>query len=173
MSARYLRRVAVFPGSDKFKQRFRYRSARDNFGYQSLGMESLDPDRPPDLKETLTVRNPLARSGEHWPSAGLRDLLLDFYQRCLVVAYKLQADNAAVLGVPCDYFQSRVTGENVTLRLLHYPTHLAARESGQLGAAAHTDYGLLTFLFQDHLGGLAVLGCGKLDHLETSRAPYR
>ena len=108
---------SFFQCSDKFKQRFRYRSARDNFGYQSLGMESLDPDRPPDLKETLTVRNPLARSGEHWPSAGLRDLLLDFYQRCLVVAYKLQADAAAVLGVPRDYFQSRVTGENVTLRL--------------------------------------------------------
>ena len=73
---------SFFQCSDKFKQRFRYRSARDNFGYQSLGMESLDPDRPPDLKETLTVRNPLARSGEHWPSAGLRDLLLDFYKRC-------------------------------------------------------------------------------------------
>ena len=148
---------SFFQCSDKFKQRFRYRSARDNFGYQSLGMESLDPDRPPDLKETLTVRNPLARSGEHWPSAGLRDLLLDFYQRCLVVAYKLQADAAAVLGVPRDYFQSRVTGENVTLRLLHYPP-LAARESGQLGAGAHTDYGLLTFLFQDQVGGLEVLG---------------
>ncbi|GIR82693.1 MAG: hypothetical protein CM15mP84_04410 [Cellvibrionales bacterium] len=52
---------SFFQCSDKFKQRFRYRSARDNFGYQSLGMESLDPDRPPDLKETLTVRNPRAQ----------------------------------------------------------------------------------------------------------------
>ncbi len=148
---------SFFQCSDEFKQRFRYHSAADNFGYQSVGMESLNPDRPPDLKETFTVRNPLARRGEHWPSAGLRDLLLDFYQRCLVVAQKLQGDIATVLDVPRDYFHSRVSGENVTLRLLHYPP-LAARESGQLGAGAHTDYGLLTFLFQDQVGGLEVLG---------------
>ncbi len=146
-----------FECSNEFKQRFRYLSAADNFGYQSVGRESLDPDRPPDLKETFTVRNPLARLGEHWPSAGLRDLLLDFYHRCLVVAHKLQGDTATVLDVPRDYFHSRITGENVTLRLLHYPP-MSARESGQLGAGAHTDYGLLTFLFQDQVGGLEVLG---------------
>ena len=146
-----------FQCSDEFKQRFRYHSAADNFGYQSVGMESLDPHRPPDLKETLTVRNPLARRGENWPSAELRDLLLDFYQRCLVVAHKLQKDTATLLDVPHDYFHSRITGENVTLRLLHYPP-VAAWESGQLGAGAHTDYGLLTFLFQDQVGGLEVLG---------------
>ena len=146
-----------FQCSDEFKQRFRYHSAADNFGYQSVGMESLDPDRPPDLKETLTIRNPLARRGEQWPSVGLRDLLLDFYQHCLVVAHKLQADTARVLDIPSDFFHSRITGENVTLRLLHYPP-LAASEPGQLGAGAHTDYGLLTFLFQDQVGGLEVLG---------------
>ena len=148
---------SFFQCPDEFKQRFRYHSAADNFGYQSVGMESLDPDRPPDLKETLTIRNPTARRGEHWPSAGLRELVLDFYQRCLVVAHKLQGDAATLLDVPCDYFHSRITGENVTLRLLHYPP-LAFRESGQLGAGAHTDYGLLTLLFQDQVGGLEVLG---------------
>ena len=30
---------SFFQSSDKFKQRFRYHSARDNFGYQSVGME--------------------------------------------------------------------------------------------------------------------------------------
>ena len=148
---------SFFQCSDEFKQRFRYHGATDNFGYQSVGMESLDPDRPPDLKEALTVRNPSARRDADWPSAGLRDLILDFYQRCLVVAHKLQGDTATVLDLPRDYFHSRITGENVTLRLLHYPP-LAARESGQLGAGAHTDYGLQTLLFQDQVGGLEVLG---------------
>ena len=148
---------SFFQCSDEFKQRFRYQRAADNFGYQSVGMESLDPDRPPDLKEALTVRNPLAHRDEHWPSAGLRDLILDFYQRCLVVAHRLQGDTATLLNVPRDFFHSRITGENVTLRLLHYPP-LTTRESGQLGAGAHTDYGLLTLLFQDQVGGLEVLG---------------
>ena len=148
---------SFFQCSDEFKQRFHYHSAADNFGYQSVGMESLDPNRPPDLKETFTVRNPSARCDEHWPSVGLRDLLLDFYQRCLVVAHKLQGDTATLLDLPRDYFHSRITGQNVTLRLLHYPP-LVARESEQLGAGAHTDYGLLTFLFQDQVGGLEVAG---------------
>ena len=148
---------SFFQCSDAFKQRFRYHSAADNFGYQSVGMESLDPSRPSDLKEALTVRNPQAHRDKHWPSARLRDLILDFYQRCMVVAQKLQGDTATLLDVPRDYFHSRITGENVTLRLLHYPP-LAARESGQLGAGAHTDYGLLTLLFQDQVGGLEVLG---------------
>ena len=148
---------SFFQCSDEFKQRFRYQRAADNFGYQSVGMESLDPGRPPDLKEALTVRNPLAHRDEHWPSAGLRDLILDFYQRCLVVAHKLQGDTATLLNVPHDFFHSRITGENVTLRLLRYPP-LATGESGQLGAGAHTDYGLLTLLFQDQIGGLEVLG---------------
>ena len=148
---------SFFQCSDEFKQRFRYQRAADNFGYHSVGMESLDPDRPPDLKEALTIRNPLTHRDEHWPSAELRDLILDFYQRCLVVARKLQGDTATLLNVPRDFFHSRITGENITLRLLHYPP-LATRESGQLGAGAHTDYGLLTLLFQDQVGGLEVLG---------------
>ena len=91
---------SFFQCSGEFKQRFRYHGATDNFGYQSVGMESLDPDRPPDLKEALTVRNPSARRDADWPSAGLRDLILDFYQRCLVVAHKLQGDTATLLDLP-------------------------------------------------------------------------
>lgn len=140
---------------DSTKQQYGYRSATDNFGYQAVGMESLDPNMPADLKETFTVRNPPSRLESHWPSSAFRHQILSFYQACLTSAQLLQRDIAAILGLPEAFFSERITGENVTLRFLHYPC-LEAREDGQLGAGAHTDYGLLTFLFQDQVGGLEV-----------------
>jgi isopenicillin N synthase-like dioxygenase len=61
---------------------------------------------------------------------------------------------AASLELPEDFFVSRHGGENVTLRFLHYPSNLNARTKSQIGAGAHTDYGSITLLFQDDVGGL-------------------
>ena len=91
-SARYLRRVAVFSSVPTSSNSASVIVAPGITLVTSLWVWNHWTPTGHRILETLTVRNPLARSGEHWPSAGLRDLLLDFYQRCLVVAYKLQAD---------------------------------------------------------------------------------
>lgn len=153
----------VFTGSEMFfnsaeesKNKLAYGAASDNFGYQAVGYESLAPGLPPDLKETLTLRNLPAHVDAAWPSVEFRDLLLEFYDAVVSACFRLQRVIADILQLPADYFTSLHGGENITLRLLHYPS-LAPQSKGQLGAGPHTDYGMLTFLFQDDRGGLEVL----------------
>jgi isopenicillin N synthase-like dioxygenase len=65
---------------------------------------------------------------------------------------------AAGLNLPGEFFTGRHQGQNVTLRFLHYPAGLPATSTTQLGAGAHTDYGSITLLYQDDVGGLEVRG---------------
>ncbi len=148
-----------FAAPAEFKAKSRYLSAAENFGYQGLLEENLDPTQAADVKETFTMRNIAARPPalERWPSAEFRDLMQTFFTAALDAGYLLQRTIAKALDAPTDYFTKVHTGEAVSLRLLCYPPVNAANlQPGQLGAGAHTDYGFLTLLFQDDVGGLQV-----------------
>ncbi len=158
-----------FGQTPEFKQAFAYGSAAENFGYQGLGDEALDPTTGvPDLKETFTMRNVAHREvdGHRWPSADFRQTMVQFYGTCFDLASSLMRCIAVIGSLPEDYFVSAHTGENVTLRLLYYPGSdrgASSFESGhgrsatpEILAGAHTDYGMMTLLFQDNIGGLQV-----------------
>jgi isopenicillin N synthase-like dioxygenase len=151
---------AFFDGPGEVKRRSAYGSAQENFGYQGVMEENLDPDAPADLKQSFTMRNILAQppADHRWPSADFRVLMQRFYAQALAVAHDLQRTMAQTLGLEPDHFTQSHSGENVTLRLLHYPsTGLPDPEPEQMGAGAHTDYGFLTLLFQREVGGLQVI----------------
>jgi isopenicillin N synthase-like dioxygenase len=136
-----------------------YQSASENFGYQGLCEEHLDPTKPADLKETFTMRDVLNHSPDdsRWPSVEFKNLMHDFYQACINGANKVQRVLAQTLDVDSEFFVRHHSGENITLRLLYYPdTYADEIADAQMGAGAHTDYGLLTLLFQDEVGGLEV-----------------
>ena len=61
-----------------------------------------------------------------------------------------------VVELPTKYFRERHKGENVALRYLHYPISGKNLSANQLGAGAHTDFGTITLLFQDDVGGLQI-----------------
>lgn len=64
---------------------------------------------------------------------------------------------ALSLGLAGDYFAAGYTADpTVLFRIFHYPA--APPETHDWGVGAHTDYGLLTLLAQDEVGGLQVRG---------------
>ncbi len=159
---------AVFSAADAFfhasldeKARCAYRSAAENFGYQGMLEENLDPGAPADLKQTFTMRNIVNDPPpvERWPSAEFRDIMRGFFAHALDCAHAVQRRMADTLSLPSEFFTTVHSGENVTLRLLHYPAGAAPMtEAAQLGAGAHTDYGFITLLFQHGVAGLQVVG---------------
>ena len=144
-----------FASAPDLKNKLGYSGAKENFGYQGVCEEHLKPGAPPDLKEALTMRDIYSHRDADWPSNQFRDTVFEFYGQCFEGARKLGRVFARVLGVDNKFFLRAHSGSNVTLRMLHYPP-VVAETIGQLGAGEHTDYGMLTLLFQDMEGGLEV-----------------
>jgi isopenicillin N synthase-like dioxygenase len=140
------------------KQRYAYTDVAANFGYQGVEQERLNPASFPDLKESFTMRNALAvpQQAQRWPDDTFRRAALSLYESGLAAAFRVLEIMAASLQLPSQFFVERHSGENVTLRFLRYPANLLRRDAQQLGAGAHTDYGSITLLFQDDVGGLEV-----------------
>jgi isopenicillin N synthase-like dioxygenase len=146
-----------------FTSRFAYQDTHTaleaNFGFHRVQGERLDQSSPPDLKESFSMRNALAvTEAARWPSASFQDTALALYAAALEASYRIMRVMAAGLNLPREFFTQRHRGQNVTLRYLHYPAGLVQESAAQLGAGAHTDYGSITLLHQDNVGGLEVLG---------------
>lgn len=159
LEAVYEASAEFFAQPSAIKQQSGYTKASDNFGFLGINNESLDPATPPDKKETFTMRAPYRYGVEdpRWPSAEFRELMIGFYQHCMARAFHLLQAFCQALELPEDFFQRRISGENTSLRLLYYPGDTAGELlPQQLGAGAHTDYGVITLLFQDDAGGLEV-----------------
>jgi isopenicillin N synthase-like dioxygenase len=60
------------------------------------------------------------------------------------------------LGLPPTYFAAALAEPLTYSQLLYYPSIPAERSGNRLGAGAHVDWGMLTILLQDDVGGLDV-----------------
>ncbi len=140
----------------------------NNRGYVALDSENLDPDAPSDAKEAFNIgREPdpgepdatgeLPSTGVNfWPDIPrFRTVMNAYYQACRSLCEQLHEVFAADLGLAADYFAPYVDHPSATLRLLHYPANPRAVDE-RLGAGEHTDYGNVTILAQDDVGGLEV-----------------
>jgi isopenicillin N synthase-like dioxygenase len=150
-----------------FKNRFAYRhdDLQANFGFHGLQVERLDPSSAPDLKESFSMRNaPAVTALERWPDEEFRRIALAMYEASLSASYRILRIMAASLDLLAEFLTERHQGQNVTLRFLHYPAGLPTNSADQLGAGAHTDYGSITLLYQDEVGGLEVRGANAHWH---------
>jgi isopenicillin N synthase-like dioxygenase len=111
-----------------------------------LDLEPSDPD---------VVAGKPFRGVNLWPQDyGFRQTALGYFNALWRLGLDLHLAIAADLGLPPSFFADKFDRPMATLRLLHYPP----RDIGQRtpGAGEHTDYGSLTILLNDSVGGLEV-----------------
>jgi isopenicillin N synthase-like dioxygenase len=89
---------------------------------------------------------------------GFKEACLDFFWDCFRLELTILRALAMGLCIREDYFLDSHTVPDNQLRLLHYPpTSRASLESGEtVRIGAHADFGSITLLFQDDVGGLEV-----------------
>lgn len=138
-------------------------------GYFPIGGE-LTSNRP-DWKEglylgsELGLDHPRVQAGvilhgaNLWPAVqGLRETVLSYLDAMSGLGQALMSGIALGLGLPQHYFVEHGTADPLLLlRLFNYPSlPVPEGSAAQWGVGEHTDYGLLTMLWQDDVGGLQV-----------------
>ncbi|WP_445681665.1 isopenicillin N synthase family dioxygenase [Radicibacter daui] len=150
------------------KNEIAFHKSAHNRGYVAIGVEKLDPTKKTDLKEALNFGREVQpgdpefgqplRGPNQWP-ADMPDWCADirhFRSRVDDFAQRLARAFALSLELPEEWFADKIDRPIATLRFLHYPPQGGAIAEEQIGAGAHTDYGIFTVLFQDEVGGLQV-----------------
>ncbi|WP_395108562.1 isopenicillin N synthase family dioxygenase [Actinomadura sp. SCN-SB] len=108
------------------------------------------PDDDPRAGTPLHGRNLFPRQVPE-----LRDAVLEYLDRMARLGQTVLGGVALSLGLPEDYFAAGCTADpTVLFRVFHYPP--SEPGSQEWGVGEHTDYGLLTLLAQDEVGGLEV-----------------
>ena len=143
------------------------KSCVNHRGYGSIGEEQLDEVGHSDWKETfdmaldlptdhpLAIKYPTMYGPNQNPSdPQTLEVLHEYYVQAFAVAQKLLTAMAKALKLESDFF-TRCFKDHVTvLRMIHYPPRPSQDHDN--GAGAHTDYGCVTLLLQDQIGGLQV-----------------
>lgn len=104
---------------------------------------------------------------------GWRKFMEDFYDSCFKVELEILAALAHALGISDKDLQLLHNKAENEFRLLHYPAIPASElaDGTATRIAEHTDFGTITMLFQDSVGGLQVenqQSLGNFDGVECS-----
>eukprot|EP00128_Syssomonas_multiformis_P010538 Colp12_sorted_trinity150504_noHs@25974 len=146
---------------------------KTNRGYTGLLEECVDPTTGGDLKESLDfgisleVDNELVKAGV--PFYGPNPVIMkpetlnqridEYIDVVRSLAQKLCRLLAMHLGWGAEFFDDKFDKPLIMMRIIRYPpVSEEVMNDGKLcvGCGAHTDYGCLTILHQDDVGGLQV-----------------
>ena len=140
-----------------------------NRGYVGVVEEKLDPSKPADLKQAFNIgldmspHHPDVLAGKpfrgvnFWPDdARFKAACLAYFDAAWSLGRDLHRAISVDLGLAENFFEDKLDAPMATLRLLNYPARPASVEAEQLGAGEHTDYGNITLLMTDEVGGLEV-----------------
>ncbi len=113
----------------------------------------------PETDRDVAAGTPLMGPNQ-WPAAmpGLREVVYPYYEAVLDLGQAVLRGLALSLGRDAAFFAPRFTRPLARGSLIWYPPQPPDLGREQFGVAPHTDYGGLTFLYQDNTGGLQVRG---------------
>jgi isopenicillin N synthase-like dioxygenase len=167
MSSMFARSRDFFASPTDVKDQFAITRSPHNRGYVGIASERLNLAQA-DQKEAFNIGLDLPASDAEviagkpfrgvnlWPDTpGFRDTALAYFNAVWRLGRDLHLAIAADLGLPTGFFADKFDRPMATLRLLHYPPR-AAGDADLPGAGEHTDYGSLTILLTDDVGGLEV-----------------
>ncbi len=136
-------------------------------GYGAIGEENLEEGTQKDWKETfdmaldldeahiLVAQYPKMYGPNRYPSnPKTTEVLMDYYEAAFSVSQNLLKAMALALNLDEYFFTQHFSNHVTALRMIHYPPR--PNETHDNGAGAHTDYGCITLLLQDDVGGLQV-----------------
>jgi len=134
-------------------------------GYVAIGWENLDPN--PELKDSKEAMDfcvhephPLYNTNQ-WPDESLlpewKENVKKFLEKAQQISWVLVRAFAIAMGETEDFLSNWYThNTSGLLRFLRYPPR-PLDDNKYIGAGAHSDYGILTVLLQDDIGGLQIL----------------
>jgi len=158
------RRYFDLPQAQRLTHRMDERFRR---GFMPQGINQ-HPGYAPDLKESyeigvdLPLTDPDVVAGlplygpNRWPAEcpWLRQAAESYFAETLDLGKRLLRVFAVSLDMPADYFLQFCTKPMVQMRLFHYPPQPPITDDKAFGVAPHSDYGMITLLSQDPIGGL-------------------
>lgn len=154
------------------KDKLAWEDPRSNRGYVQIGRERVTQAtdageiaalraKAPDCKETMEIgRDWDSVWPNQWPhdadAPEFKVTMLDFFRRCHELHTHVMRAIAIGLDLEEGFFADKIDQQWHNLRLLSYPPikRTLLEGEGQARAGAHSDYGTLTLLFQDSVGGL-------------------
>ncbi|CAH3034852.1 unnamed protein product [Porites lobata] len=147
------------------KEKYAKKEGTSPNGWDAIERESTNPDRPGDLKESFDV-GAVYDENFNWPNTDVPNFqanVMSIYKCLSDLALRVLSVMAVGLGLNPDAFayayEKRGTLLGGTqLRYNFYPmiTDITKVKPGQIRCGEHTDYGGITLLIQDEVGGLEV-----------------
>lgn len=137
-------------------------------GFLQMGKARMEANTLPDYKESFiwgiedasgqTPEDHALRGANRWPAAlpGLRELARQFFDASDRLARDLLHGFALGLELEPNFFLRSCALPMSRAAFVYYPPQEIRPGVDQYGVAPHTDFGVLTVLCQDEVGGLQV-----------------
>lgn len=158
--------LAFFRQSDDLKSEVLI-SAKHR-GWLKPGAAKMQDDAKVDLKESFiwgyqdtegkTPEDHPLRGSNQWPDSlpNLQTAAMAYYEQAQRLAMELLQGFALGLGLDKGFFLQHCERPLTRSAFVYYPSQPESMGEKQFGVAPHTDFGVLTVLCQDDVGGLQV-----------------